>query len=480
VATAARLQPSIAIDPILCRPNLTACLIVCSDLAALLIAFSVSVYGRWIAGGDYTPGLYYRLWPVLGIFLLTYKLRGLYPGLGLDPVEELRRLITSTTMVSVVLATSIFLFRDAFVYSRVIFLSFWLFSIVLLPLARAALRRICGWRHWWGMPVVVLGEDHVTQQVVSSLRRRPELGLQPVAVLADDLRPGAVVEGVRVLGGWRCASTLAKQHKIPCAVVALSRLQDHPLSLQFGQYASVFPMVLVVANIAGLSTLWVEAFGLGQFVTLRVRHGLNMAGPRILKRALDIALSAILAVAILPVFVLVLLLVMLTSRGSALYGQIRVGRNGKNFKAWKFRTMVKGADSILLRYLAAHPEREAEWRRDHKLKHDPRVTSLGRFLRRTSIDELPQLWNVLAGEMSLVGPRPIVEAEIAKYGDQFPVYSRVPPGITGLWQVSGRNNTTYQERVEYDTYYVSNWSPWLDVYLLGRTVEAVVVKNGAY
>ena len=142
--------------------------------------------------------------------------------------------------------------------------------------------------------------------------------------------------------------------------------------------------------------------------------------------------------------------------------------------------MVEDADSILRKYLDEHPESRLEWTRDHKLKNDPRVTRIGRVLRRTSVDELPQLWNVLTGEMSLVGPRPIVEAEIAKYAEDFQTYSRVPPGITGLWQVSGRNNTTYAERVEYDTYYVNNWSPWLDVYLLAKTVQAVFAKDGAY
>jgi lipopolysaccharide/colanic/teichoic acid biosynthesis glycosyltransferase len=142
--------------------------------------------------------------------------------------------------------------------------------------------------------------------------------------------------------------------------------------------------------------------------------------------------------------------------------------------------MVPDADRILADYLSAHPEYLFEWQRDHKLRNDPRVTPIGRWLRRLSLDELPQLWNVVIGQMSLVGPRPIVKAEIEKYGRRFGLYSRVRPGITGLWQVSGRNNTTYDERVSLDEYYVHNWSVWFDTYLLLRTVKTVLNREGAY
>jgi lipopolysaccharide/colanic/teichoic acid biosynthesis glycosyltransferase len=142
--------------------------------------------------------------------------------------------------------------------------------------------------------------------------------------------------------------------------------------------------------------------------------------------------------------------------------------------------MVANADEVLAKYLAKDPVLADEWRRDHKLRHDPRITRVGRFLRKTSLDELPQLWNILCGDMSLVGPRPIVEGEIGKYGEAFDLYTRVRPGVTGLWQVSGRNNTTYQERIEFDEFYVKNWSVWLDFYILGQTVKAVLLAEGAY
>jgi Undecaprenyl-phosphate galactose phosphotransferase WbaP len=182
----------------------------------------------------------------------------------------------------------------------------------------------------------------------------------------------------------------------------------------------------------------------------------------------------------LPLFVLISVAIKLSSPGPIFYGQLRIGRGSRHFRAWKFRTMVAGADRVLRDHLEADPELRQEWEHDHKLKDDPRVTWIGRFLRKTSLDELPQLFNVMVGQMSLVGPRPIVDAEIDKYGETFELYKEVSPGITGLWQVSGRNNTTYQERVDLDSYYVRNWSPWLDLYILMRTIKVVLRREGAY
>jgi Undecaprenyl-phosphate galactose phosphotransferase WbaP len=181
-----------------------------------------------------------------------------------------------------------------------------------------------------------------------------------------------------------------------------------------------------------------------------------------------------------PAFGIIGCLIKLTSRGPLFFGHKRIGQNGRAFKAWKFRTMVQDADAVLARRLQADPALAEEWRLTHKLKDDPRVTRLGRLLRRASLDELPQVLNVLRGEMSLVGPRPIVGQEVDKYGENYSLYCRVKPGITGLWQVSGRNNTTYPERVAYDQYYVRNWSVWLDLYILKNTVRTVLTGDGAY
>jgi Undecaprenyl-phosphate galactose phosphotransferase WbaP len=197
------------------------------------------------------------------------------------------------------------------------------------------------------------------------------------------------------------------------------------------------------------------------------------------KRFFDLTLVIAGGLTILPLLVLVAITIKLTSPGPIFYGQKRIGRDGKEFLAWKFRSMVNDADAFLEGYLDAHPELAAEWALKHKLASDPRITSIGKLLRRTSLDELPQIWNVLRGDMSLVGPRPVVQAELEKYGDAVELYLAVRPGITGLWQVSGRSNTSYEERVRLDEYYVRNWSVWLDIHVLGRTVKTVLKADGA-
>jgi Undecaprenyl-phosphate galactose phosphotransferase WbaP len=198
------------------------------------------------------------------------------------------------------------------------------------------------------------------------------------------------------------------------------------------------------------------------------------------KRAVDLLLAGIGGLLVSPLMIVVALLIKWQAPGPVFYSQQRIGRDGRRFMVWKFRTMICDADRVLEDFLASCPERREEWDRAHKLQDDPRITAIGHWLRKTSLDELPQLWNVLRGEMSLVGPRPIVSAEICKYEDRFAAYCSVLPGITGLWQVSGRSDTTYAERVELDSYYARNHSLWLDFYILLMTVKVVLFRQGAY
>ncbi|KAA6461155.1 glycosyltransferase [Acidobacteria bacterium AB60] len=205
--------------------------------------------------------------------------------------------------------------------------------------------------------------------------------------------------------------------------------------------------------------------------------------PRIeaaLKRGIDVTASCGAILAFLPLLLIIAMAIKLTSRGPILFGHSRCGRDGRSFRIWKFRTMVLNADKILHDYLRDHPEAMQEWKKDFKLRKDPRITRLGRFLRRYSLDEIPQLINVISGDMSLVGPRPIVQNEVERYADTYDLYTRVKPGITGLWQVSGRNNTTYAERVAFDAFYVNNWSIWLDLSIIWKTFYVVLAARGSY
>lgn len=198
------------------------------------------------------------------------------------------------------------------------------------------------------------------------------------------------------------------------------------------------------------------------------------------KRLTDLLILSVCAPLYLPLMIALAMVVKVSSAGPIFYSQRRLGLRGKSFQAWKFRTMVPNADEILKEYLESNPELQEEWEKDHKLRNDPRITRIGKILRKTSLDELPQLWNVFVGEMSLVGPRPIVQDEVEKYGQVFEEYKRVLPGITGFWQVSGRNNTTYEKRVSLDSEYVRNWSLGWDIRILMRTIKTVLLREGAF
>ena len=197
------------------------------------------------------------------------------------------------------------------------------------------------------------------------------------------------------------------------------------------------------------------------------------------KRVMDILLSLAGLVLALPLMVLIAVLIKLSDGGTILFAHKRIGLGGKTFNCFKFRTMVMDANERLLDLLENDPAAQFEWTTTQKLKKDPRVTWLGNFLRRSSLDELPQLFNILRGEMSLVGPRPIVNSEIPKYGPFYSNYASVRPGLTGLWQVSGRSDTEYHERVEMDRDYTENWSVANDVAIVAKTVPALLFSRGA-
>ena len=469
-----------AIAHVRTRPWLTLATLISIDFLCLSGAGIISVWLTLAFGGQFSPSLYWRLWPIGGIFILAYAIASLYPGIAMSPVEELRRLTLTTTLLYLVLGSAIFLFREVAIYSRAAFLTAWLLSILFVIIGRYGVRSLVARQSWWGYPVVVMGAGKTGEMVIRTLQRQPSLGLKPIAVLDDDPAKHGALAGVPVVGGLQLAPSLAREQKIPYAIIAMPGVSHSRLSQLLERYGRTFAHLMVIPNLFGMASLWVAAKDLGGVLGLEVRQQLFLPGPRLLKSLLDKGLVLLVGLLSLPLIGLISLLILCDSGGPIFYRQTRIGRGGRPFKAWKFRSMVANADIALIEYLENHPELKESWKQDHKLKEDPRITRVGKFLRQTSLDELPQLWNVLKGEMSMVGPRPIVHEEVWRYGDKFDLYLQVLPGLTGLWQVSGRNDVTYEERVNLDAYYVRNWSVWLDVYILIRTFKVVLVGDGAY
>jgi Undecaprenyl-phosphate galactose phosphotransferase WbaP len=244
---------------------------------------------------------------------------------------------------------------------------------------------------------------------------------------------------------------------------------------------SVSASVVLVADIPGvplhgMRTTYVKSH---EFLLMQVRDNLSRWHIRFFKRCLDL-IGALCISLILGPFLLFIASRVRKDGGAAIYGHPRIGRDGRSFKCYKFRSMVVDANARLTELLERDTQAKQDWERDFKLQNDPRITRIGGFLRRTSLDELPQLWNVIRGDMSLVGPRPIVQAELERYAADIPYYLMARPGMTGLWQVSGRNDVDYATRVYLDAWYVRNWSLWYDIAILFMTVRTVCKRDGAY
>jgi Undecaprenyl-phosphate galactose phosphotransferase WbaP len=330
----------------------------------------------------------------------------------------------------------------------------------------------------------MLGAGDTGRALARSLVRDPQLGLRPIALL--DNRPAvwnSVVEGIPVVGPLGLASDF--ERRAGAAIVCLADLVheegDRGDIRELLQELN-FPRLLVVPDLAGVASLWVSARDLGGSLGFEIKKNLLLRRNHVLKLFMDQAIAASLFLASLPIIVLAALWIKLSSRGPAFYRQMREGIGGRRIPVWKLRTMYIDGEGLLEDWLETHPEDRERWRRYFKLRNDPRVLPMiGPLLRRTSLDELPQLWNVLRGDMSLVGPRPLPDYHLQRFSSEFrTLRTRVLPGLTGLWQVSARSEGDVSVQEALDTYYIRNWSPWLDLYILARTVTAVLLGRGAY
>jgi len=288
----------------------------------------------------------------------------------------------------------------------------------------------------------------------------------------------AEVEGVPVIGDLSLAPILSQRLKIRYAILAMPGLDSQKLLRLAEQVGSFFTHMLIIPDLFGFGSLGVPARDIGGVLGLEVQQRLLLPWSRLAKRALDVSLCVFGGLCISPLLLLLCVLIKLDSRGPILYWQPRLGRDGQTFHAAKFRSMYGDGEARLRAILDADPKLAAEYAEFHKLAHDPRVTRIGRFLRKYSLDELPQLLSVVRGDMSLVGPRPYLEREVKDMEGQEVVILRATPGMTGMWQVSDRNTTGFAERLKMDVAYVRNWSPWLDIYILARTFEVVLRGTG--
>ena len=427
-------------------------------------------FAPWPAGFVLPP--YMALF--LAVLLAALAFEGLYHRLraASDEWRHLWRAIFFTTVIFLALVS---LGAAAERISRTMVALTGGLLLLLLPVERYLLRRLAARLGLLRERALLLA----TPAGEAAVRRLIDHGHLPGLELSATLHPDELAAG-----DWLSVRIEARIHEAGAQIVFISAEGIDPGTVERLAVAAsaLVPLTRVLpgessAPLAGMET---EYFLSGEAVGLSLRAArLTRPGWRALKSALDYALGLLIALIFLPALALLALIVRLDSAGPVFFRQRRIGRGGEEFAVYKFRTMVPDAEKKLSKLLQKNPDLANQWEGKFKLADDPRVTRAGRWLRKTSLDELPQLINVLYGDMSLVGPRPIVAAEIPRYGEAFADYARLRPGLTGLWQVSGRSDTSYARRVFLDQWYLRYWTPWLDLAILVRTAFVVLRREGA-
>lgn len=466
--------------------NRTTLLLLLTDIAVAVCSLGLMLLFRFFLE-DWNGSFRTYLVLFVGLIILLplcFNAQNMYASVAYAPPQEIKRSTYSVSLTFFMLTMFLFLTQIGGVYSRFVVGAAWFVCLFTIPFFRGFVRRRVYRRAWYGRRFVLIGRPGPLRELLDSLTANAVRGYKPVALvfpLAEDADAAKNFPGIPSFSGPGACMFAAAHSPGAYALVALSGFDERMGEATVDTVETLFSsVVLVPSMMGGAASVWVSALDLGEGIGLLVRQNLLSATNMRLKRLCDLALIAVGGLLALPLGLVLAAAIKLDSRGPVFFRQARLGKDGAIIKVFKFRTMYYDKARRIGTYLKASPQLAEEWERDHKLRDDPRITRMGKFLRRTSLDELPQLLNVFKGEMSIVGPRPIVVAEKKKYGDVYTAYTRVLPGITGLWQVSGRNDTGYARRVQLDRFYVSNWSVWMDIWIILRTIPALISRSGAY
>jgi Undecaprenyl-phosphate galactose phosphotransferase WbaP len=479
------------------QPGVVLVLLMSDALLAMLVwlaAFELqSIWGLWEGfreGAQQTA-------VVVGVFAVAVwiglrTLMGLYPGYGLSSEERLRRhtysVLGTLAAVSFAIALNLGAIASRLGTFEVVgrlprlllalsFVGLLLLSPLVQGFARWGMRRL----GFWGRPVVVIGDKDTSTRTVKLLEEEWVLGYAPAALIEWGLTvSGKSLDGLSHADAMTQTENLARRGGVDTIILAAPYIRRSHLAPLVSRASRSFRHVLLISHLGGITNSAVTARDFAGTLAVEIKYNLLNPWARRAKRILDLGATVMGGAIALPFLLVIALLVYAESGRPIFYTDWRMGKDGVSFPCIKFRTMVPGAEAVLELMLAEDAGLREEYVKYHKLRVDPRVTRVGRFLRRTSLDELPQLWNVLRGEMSLVGPRPYLPRESGEIGDARDEILRVPPGVTGPWQVSGRNHAFFTDRIEMDIHYVRDWSVWLDLVLLARTVRALFVDKGAY
>jgi undecaprenyl-phosphate galactose phosphotransferase len=424
--------------------------------------------------------------PLIYLIFLAYA--GFYTRR--DPFWEDARILTKTlTFAFFAIFIFVSVLQLEFQISRSFLFLLWIYSLIIFPLFRYYGKKFLHKIKIWNEPIIIIGNNEESHVLADTFIKMHFLGYEVKGFLDTDkqnIGKRVDIDGIQipVLGSVEEYCSIAKKYHIEVVIVALKDLPVEVFSKLISNVQQCSRRVIVLPKAKSISMQNIrlmQTLSRNTFL-YEVSNNLKKSTSQLGKKLFDITLLILTLPFILPIMAIISALIMLNTRSfSVFFVQDRIGQKGNIFKCVKFKTMYDNNNTILQEYLEKNPDAAKEWETYKKLKsYDPRVTPIGRFLRKTSLDELAQIINITKGEMSFVGPRPYLLEERKDIGEYEPLILEAKPGITGLWQVSGRNELPFEERVKIDAWYILNWSLWLDVFILFKTFKVVTKKHGAY
>lgn len=460
-------------------------LLVVADYLAIMLAAVLAYLLRrdWLPIANpvfYIPPIYFCV-IVPSIFLCFLHAGNTH--IRNTPFWKMAANVFWATLYSVLTITLLMYFgKVSDVVSRLYVGMVWILGFLFILLFRYGIKKYLNAKNLLQQPVIFIGAGRTAELVLRSFHHDSGFGYRILGFIDDHPVSERIAREFQILGGFQDAESIIRELEAQTVIITAPGLRPSDLVALINRIQPQVQTVAFVPDIIGvpMGNLEVESLIDEKIMMLRSKNNLARWYNRFLKRIFDIVVSICGLVVVIPLGIILSAAIYFDSPGPIIFAHRRIGQGGREFPCYKFRSMVPHAEQVLESYLASHLAARKEWQESFKLREDPRITRIGAFLRKTSLDELPQLVNVLKGEMSLVGPRPIVQAEIEKYGDFIQDFYLVPPGITGMWQVNGRSDTTYEERVEMDSWYVRNWSVWIDMVYLLKTVKVVWDRKGAY
>lgn len=397
--------------------------------------------------------------------------------------QQAEQLFKASVYATLLIVVILYFNGAAHQISRLFIFFTWVFSFTYLLIGRHVLKRIILAVDIFKVPVIIVGAGKTAELLLNSFENNMSAGYKVVGFIEDNPKLNSFCSKYRILGHFDQAEEIILREQVKNVIIAAPGLKRNKLINLVYRLQPQTDNITIVPDLFGLpvGSMELETLFHEKTVLLKVRNNLSILRNRFLKQLFERVIGTFLCLLLIPIMVVIAIIIKCDSSGSPFYLGKRIGKNGELFTCYKFRTMREDGDDILQEYLETSPTAKEEWQCYAKLKtYDPRVTRVGKWIRKYSLDELPQIINVIKGEMSLVGPRPYLESEEERMGIYRDTILMTTPGITGLWQVSGRNEIDFEGRLNLDCWYVRNWSLWLDIVLLLKTVKVVAYKNGAY